>query len=255
MSTVHRNHALAYLKFLLIVASKVSSLHDLGLLACTFLDHLELGDCLVTAADPANRFAVAREAPLCIPTQLSLLTNLSHLQVDLASSDMQDFDGRWLYKMASIESLVCTIHGTICLDNRLTQLRKLQDLQVLVTDTTGHHDEWKICYYAIDWEALHQLTHSSFSGPSSFDESILRLTSIDRLKTVSLWDGNPTDDLTAKCLAMLSYKLAADRPEVTFLVSRVSHKRLVAADRPRYLLFPLATLYLDWAVLSDVMCF
>jgi len=209
--------SLTYLETLVIAASKDSSLHDLGLQACTRLDHLELCECLVTAADPANQCAVKPQAPLCIPTQLSLLTNLSHLQVDLASSDIQVFDARWLYKMASIESLVCTIHGTIFLDNRLTRLSKLQDLQVSVTESTDAHDEWKICYHAIDWEALHQLTHITFAGPSSFDESILRLTSIDNLKTVSLCHFHPTDDLTAKCLAMLSYRLAADRPEVDFL--------------------------------------
>ena len=206
------------LQTLAIVTSQVSSLHDLGLLACTFLDHLELSECLVTAADLANQFAVGLQAPLCIPTQLSLLTNLSHLDVDLASSDLQDFDARWLYKMASIESLVCTIHGAICLDNRLTQLSKLKDLQVSVTESTDDHDEWKICYHAIDWGALHQLNHISFTGPSSFDESILRLTSIDTLKTVSLWNFHPTNDLTAKNLAVLSYRSAADRPEVFFLI-------------------------------------
>ncbi len=208
--------SLTYLEVLGIVGSKVSSLHDLGLLACTFLQHLELRECSVKAADPANRFAVRLQAPLCIPTQLSLLTKLSKLVVDLGSSDAQDFDARWLYKMASIESLVCTTYGTICLDNRLTQLSNLQDLQVSVTESTDDHDEWKIGYHAIDWEALHQLTHITFAGPSSFDESILRLASIDNLKTVSLSHFHPTDDLTARCLAMLSYRLAADRPEVDF---------------------------------------
>ena len=119
--------------------------------------------------------------------------------------------------MASIQNLVCTIHGTICLDNRLTQLSKLQDLQVSVTESTDDHDEWEICYHTIDWAALHQLTHITFAGPSSFDESILRLTSIDNLKTVSLCRSHPTNDLTAKCSALLSYNLAAICPEVLFL--------------------------------------
>jgi len=104
--------SVAHLQTLVIIASEVSRLHDLGLLACTFLHHLELSECLVTAADPANQFAVRQKAPLCIPTQLSLLTKLSHLDVVLASSDVQDFDAAWLYKMASDESLVCTVHGT-----------------------------------------------------------------------------------------------------------------------------------------------
>ncbi len=215
---VQELHSLTHLETLMIDSSDVQRLHELGILACTSLKHLELSECLVAAADLANRFAVGLQAPMCIPTQLSLLTNLSHLELDLASSDIQDFDARWLYKMASIECLVCTIHGTLCLDNRLTQLRKLEDLQVSVVKSTDDHDKWKICYHAIDWEALCQLTHISFSGPSSFDESILELTSIDKLKTVALWDFYPTDGLTAKNLALLSYRLAADRPEVVFLV-------------------------------------
>jgi uncharacterized protein YdcH (DUF465 family) len=52
------------LKTLAIVISKVSRLHDLGVLACTGLDRLELRKCLVTAADPANQFAVGLNAPL-----------------------------------------------------------------------------------------------------------------------------------------------------------------------------------------------
>ena len=116
--------------------------------------------------------------------------------------------------MASIDTLVCSTHGTTCLDNRLTELSNLQDLQVSVTESTANHDEWKICYNAIDWDALHQLTHITFAGPSSFDESILGLALIDNSKTVSLSHFHPTDDLIARCLAMLSYRLAADRPEV-----------------------------------------
>jgi len=201
-----------HLEKLLIEVSEVSRLHELGLLACTSLTHLELSDCLVTAADPANQFAVDPQVPLCIPPQLSLLTKLSHLEVDLASSDIQDFDAGWLYKMTSIESLVCAISGAICLDNRLTQLSKLKDLQVSCTDSID--DKWKICYCAIDWEAFHQLTHVLFTGPSSFDESILRLTSVDKLRLVSLSDFHPTDDLTVKYLAMLAHSLAAHRPQV-----------------------------------------
>ena len=99
----------------------------------------------MAAADLANRFAVGLQAPMCISTQLSLLTNLSHLEMDRASCDIQDFDARWLYKMASIECLVYAIHGTLCLDNRLTQLRKLEDLQVSVVKSTDDHNKWKIC--------------------------------------------------------------------------------------------------------------
>jgi len=128
--------SLTRLEKLVIDASGVSRLHELGILACTSLTRLELSECSVSAADPANQFAVDQQAPLCIPTQLSLLTKLSHLEVDLASSDIQDFDARWLYKMTSIESLVCTTYGTICLDNRVTQLSKLKDLQVSVADST-----------------------------------------------------------------------------------------------------------------------
>ncbi len=209
-----------HLQKLMIDGSEVSGMHELGLLACTLLTHLELSECQVSAADPANQFAMDPVASLCIPTQLSLLTNLSHLEVDLASNNTQDFDAGWLYKMASIESLECTVRGAIYLDNRLTQLSKLKDLQVsvTVTESIDDHDKWKICYHAIDWGALHQLNHISFTGPSSFDESILRLTLIDKLKTVLLWNFHPTDDLTAKNLALLSYRLAANRPEVSFLV-------------------------------------
>ena len=49
--------SLTYLEVLGIVGSKVSSLHDLGLLACTSLQHLELRECSVKAADPANQSA------------------------------------------------------------------------------------------------------------------------------------------------------------------------------------------------------
>jgi len=211
---VQESCSVTRLQTLAIVVSKVSRLHDLGLLACTLLDHLELCECLVTAADPANQFAVGLQAPACIPAQLSLLTKLAHLQLDLASSDVWDSDATWLYKMASVKSLVCTIHGAIFLNNHLTQLSKLQDLQLSVTGSTD--DEWKIRYDAIDWEALHQLTHISFAGPSSFDESILRLTSVDKLRLVSLSDFHPTDDLTVKYLAMLAHSLAAHRPQVVF---------------------------------------
>ncbi len=65
--------------------------------------------------------------------------------------------------MASIDTFVCTAHRTTCLDNRLTELSNLQDLQVSVTNSTGDRDEWKIGYHAIDWEALHHLTHVTFA--------------------------------------------------------------------------------------------
>ena len=195
--------------------SKVSRLHDLGVLACTGLARLELRKCLVTAADPANQFAVGLNAPLCIPAQLSVLTKLATLQLDLASSDVWDFDAGWLYKMASVKHIVCEIHGTMLLDNRLTQLSKLKDLQVSVTGSTD--DKWKMRYDAINWEALHQLSHISFAGPSSFDESILRaFSSVDTLRLVSLSDFHATDDLTVKYLAMLAHSLAAHRPQVAF---------------------------------------
>ncbi|KAL0045686.1 hypothetical protein WJX82_001784 [Trebouxia sp. C0006] len=57
---------------------------------------------------------------------------------------MEDFDARWLYKMTSIESLVCTTHGAMSLDSRLTQLSKLKDLRVSPADCSD--DEWKISY-------------------------------------------------------------------------------------------------------------
>lgn len=56
------------LQSLAILSSKVSSLHDLGLLTCTLLHHLDLGACVVTAADPINEFAVGLQTTLCIPT-------------------------------------------------------------------------------------------------------------------------------------------------------------------------------------------
>jgi hypothetical protein len=142
------------------------------------------------------------------------LTKLVTLQLDLASSDVWDFDAGWLYKMASVQHIECETHGTMSLDNRLTQLSKLKDLQVSVTGSTD--DEWKMRYDAINWEALHQLTHISFAGPSLFDESILRLTSVDTLRLVSLSDFHATDDLTVKYLAMLAHSLAAHRPQVAF---------------------------------------
>ena len=206
--------SVTHLETLVIICSEVSRLHDLGLLACTLLHHLELSECLVTAAHPANQFAVRRQASLCIPAQLSLLTKLSHLDVDLASSHVQDFDAGWLYKMASVESLVCAVHGTIYLDERLTQLSKLKDLQVQVTYL---HDDWEIGYVDVSWEAFHQLTHISFVGLSLFDESILGLTSVNQLKLVSLWDFHPKNDLTAKYLAILARRLAAHRPQVHFI--------------------------------------
>ena len=201
------------LQTLAIVSSKVSSLHDLGLLACTFLDDLELGECLVTAADPANDFAAGQQAPLRIP-DLSLLTNLSHLDVSLASSDVWVFDAGWLYQMASIESLACTVHGTLLLDKCLTQLSKLKDLQLSSKNSTDAKQQ--ILYHAINWEALHQLTHLSFAGPSSFDESTLKLTSIDKLRLVSLSGVCPTDKFTVTYLDMLAHSLAAHRPQVVF---------------------------------------
>lgn len=143
--------------------------------------------------------------------------------MELASSNIQDFDARWLYKMASIESLDYIIHGTFCLDNRLIQLSKLEDLLVSVTEFIHDHDKWKICYHATNWEELHRSTHISFSGPSSFDESIVRLTLIDKLETVSLRSFHPTNDVTANNLALLSYRLAADPPNViSELLTRLS---------------------------------
>ncbi len=136
--------SVTHLQSLVIVASEVSSLQDVGLLACTCLHYLELSECMVTAADPANQFAVRPQAPLCIPAQLSLLTKLSHLEVEHASSDVGDFDAGWLYKMASVESLVCAVHGSIYMDKRLTQLSKLKDLQVQVTHS---HDDWLQYYH------------------------------------------------------------------------------------------------------------
>jgi len=201
------------LQILAIVSSKVSSLHDLKLLACTFLDDLELGECAVTAADPANDFAVGQQGSLCIP-DLSLLTNLSHLDVSLASSDVWVFDAGWLYKMASIESLACTVHGALLFDNRLTQLSRLKDLQLSSKNSTDARRE--IRCHAIEWEALHHLTHLSFAGPSSFDESILKITLIDKLRLVSLSGLRPTDNFTVTYLAMLTHRSAVHRPRVVF---------------------------------------
>ncbi len=116
--------------------------------------------------------------------------------------------------MASVESLVCAVHGTIYMDKRLTQLAKLKDLQVQVTHS---HDDWMIGYNTITWEALHQLTHISFAGPSARDKSILGLTSVDQLRLVSVWDFHPTNDFTAKYLGILAHRLAAHRPQVQFI--------------------------------------
>ena len=100
------------------------------------------------------------------------------------------------------------------MDKRLTQLSKLKDLQVQVTHS---HDDWMIGYNTITWEALHQLTHISFAGPSAFDKSILRLTSVDQLRLVSVWDFHSTNDFTAKYLGILANRLAAHRPQVQFI--------------------------------------
>jgi len=116
-----------------------------------------------------------------------------------------------------MKALFAQFMEPIYLDRRLTRLSKLKDLLVRVICS---HDDWMIVYKDISWEALQQLTRISFAGPSTFDESILGLTSIDPLNFFCLWTFHATNDLTSKYLAILARRLAAHRPQVQFIFDK-----------------------------------
>ena len=66
---------------------------------------------------------------------------------------------------------------------------------------------------------MQALRHVDFEGPVSFDARILQLTKLMQLASISLTNLRPhPKDTTVSCLARLTYQLAANCPDIKFLV-------------------------------------
>ena len=68
--------------------SRLHDIHTVGLAACRGLTTLCLSNCWISASNAEDDLSIEREAPQCIPAQMSILTQLSHLCIQLEDTGL-----------------------------------------------------------------------------------------------------------------------------------------------------------------------
>ena len=119
------------LKDLTVYNATLSALHDGGLSSCRGLTSLDLSNCSISGSCAGAHFTVGEDYMLCVPANMSSLTQLRRLCVAMVTSN-NVVDVRWTYGSTSFYDLDLDIQGAVTFSHDLTQLQQLAMLTVAV---------------------------------------------------------------------------------------------------------------------------
>lgn len=205
------------LETLVIISSKLSGLHDIGLAACTALSCLECRSCVFSAELDGDVLQLSEDVTALIPARMSELTCLTKLEMGIEPGSDMPLDISWVYSLFALRHLELDIEGEFLVSRHWTQLTGLTCLKL--SNTAASDNELQCASFNIDWQAMQALRHLEIDGPVSFNACILQLTTLQGLSFLHLSDIQAcAEDDTASYLARLMYQLAARCPWVRVYV-------------------------------------
>ncbi|DBB18576.1 TPA: hypothetical protein ACH3X3_000205 [Trebouxia sp. C0006] len=167
----------------------------------------------------STEFTVGEDHMLCIPPNISSLSQLRRLLVAMETYNDDALDVSWTYGLTSLHSLDLHIEGEVTFSQDLTQLQQLTMLTVDATSWYGSiPDIPRMTRFEVNWKAMHNLQHIVLSGHMSFLDNVEEISLLKDLSLVSITEFEPRDCQTAVHLARLAYSLAAHKPQVQFTV-------------------------------------
>ena len=207
------------LKNLTVYGTTLSVSHDDGLLSCSGLTSLNVRYCSISGSNAGTEFTVGEDHMLCIPPNISSLSQLRRLLVAMETYNDDALDVSWTYGLTSLHSLDLHIEGEVTFSQDLTQLQQLTMLTVDATSWYGSiPDIPRMTRFEVNWKAMHNLQHIVLSGHMSFLDNVEEISLLKDLSLVSITEFEPRDCQTAVHLARLAYSLAAHKPQVQFTV-------------------------------------
>ncbi len=118
------------LKDLTVSNATLSASHGDGLLSCSELTSLDVLNCSISGSHADAHFTVGEDYMLCIPPNITSLTQLRRLCVAVETYNDDALDVSWTYGLTSLHSLDLHIEGEVTLSQGLTQLQQLTMLTV-----------------------------------------------------------------------------------------------------------------------------
>jgi len=207
------------LKDLTVFNATLSALHGDGLSSCSGLTSLDVLNCSISGSHAGVHFTVGEDYMLCIPPNISNLTQLRRLRVAMDSSNHNVSDVSWTYGLTSLYVLDINIEGAVTFSHHLTQLQQLTRLTVAVEpwyeSDIGLRSHAR---FEVSWKAMRSLQHIVLSGHMILWDNVQEISLLKDLSLVSITEFQPGDDKTAVYLARLAYNLAAHKPHVQFTV-------------------------------------
>jgi len=206
------------LEDLTVYNATLSALHGDGLISCSGLTSLDVLNCSNSGSHEGAHFSVGTDHLLCIPPNISSLTQLRHLRVAMEISG-NVLDVSWTYGLTSLYSLELKLEGAVTISHDLTQLQQLTMLTVAVepwyeSDTCPY----STARFEVSWKAMYSLQHIVLSGHMTLLDNVQEISLLKEVSLVSITEFQPGDDKTAVYLARLAYNLAAHKPHVQFTV-------------------------------------
>ena len=159
------------LKNLTVYDTTLSVSHDDGLLSCSGLTSLNVRNCSISGSNAGTEFTAGEDHMLCIPPNISSLTQLKRLLVAMETYNDDALDVSWTYGLTSLYSLDLHIEGEVTLSQDLTQL---QQLTMLTVDATSWYglipDIPRMARFEVNWKAMHNLQYIVLSGHMFFGQ-------------------------------------------------------------------------------------
>ena len=208
------------LKDLIVYNAELFALHDDGVLSCSGLTSLDVLNCAISGSNTGAHFTLAKDYMLCIPPNISTLTQLRQLRVAMTTVS-NGLGASWTYCLTSLNSLDLLVEGVVTLSHDLTQLQQLSMLTVAAEpwcESDLLEGAASMARFEVDWKAMHNLQRIVLSGYMILLDNIQEVSLLKDLSFVSITDVHPGDCQTVVHLARLANNLAANRPHVQFKV-------------------------------------
>jgi len=185
------------LQDLTVYNATLSALHGDGLLSCSELTSLDVLNCSSSGSHAGAHFTVGKDYMLCIPTNISSLTQLRRLRVAMGTfNDVLDVS--WTYALTSLCFLDLNIEGVVTLSHDLTQLQQLTTLTVAVEPWCESNPGLPSkARFEVNWKAMHSLQHIVLSGHMILLDNVQEVSLLKDLSLVSITEFNPGDCQTA----------------------------------------------------------
>ncbi|KAL3131639.1 hypothetical protein ABBQ38_007936 [Trebouxia sp. C0009 RCD-2024] len=206
-----RAHFVHHLKRLSVSDSTVKGLHELGVTACSGLQHLTLDACEILA--PLDQYAVNiyYDGPHALTMHMSSLTQLTNLELDGTIS--VGVECPWLFTLTNLVCLKLAFESGVTQYNLTDQLGVLHCLE---------HFDFKLgapagsmLTLATSWDLMPVLqTVRIVAVRLRVDERVLGLAKLSVLKCLEVTYGELDDMPSEIYFASMVCKMAAHRPQV-----------------------------------------